>query len=304
MRFSSLFAAASLLASPALASDVDPAPVVAAERAFAADGLAMGIQASFKKHSAPDGIVFGPEPVLAQAVYGAPQPKTTELIWWPLWAGIARSGDLGFTTGPFTLDGRPGGYYFTVWSKQADGTWKWLFDGGPPSDITGAAEQGSPAAYARLSQRQAGSPDKAMAEVTAAEKALNAAAGQDVKAAFLAVIADDGRIVGSRAKPPADRAALEAELATRPTTIAYAPLGGSASTAGDLAWTYGAAGWTGKDGSARRGHYVRIWRNDAAGWRLLFDELLPAPPLKTPPVQSTPVQSAPIQPAGVSSGAE
>jgi hypothetical protein len=26
---------------------------------------------------------------------------------------------------------------------------------------------------------------------------------------------------------------------------------------------------------AQRGHYVRIWRNDKAGWRLLFDELLP-----------------------------
>ena len=35
---------------------------------------------------------------------------------------------------------------------------------------------------------------------------------------------------------------------------------------------------------AQRAHYVRIWRNDKAGWRLLFDELLPAPPLKTPPV--------------------
>ncbi len=291
MRFSSLLAAALLLASPALAAEIDPAPVVAAERAFAADGLALGVQASFKKHSAPEGIVFGPEPVLAQAVYGEAQPKSNELVWWPLWAGIARSGDLGFTTGPFTLDGKPGGYYFTIWSRQADGSWKWLFDGGPPSDITGAAPQGSPATYAKLSARQAGSPAKAMTAVTAAEKALNAAAAQDVKAAFLAVVADDGRIVGSRARPPASRAELEAELTTRPAKIAYAPLGGSASSAGDLAWTYGAAGWTGQDGTARRGHYVRIWRNDAAGWRLLFDELLPAPPLTTPPVQKAEASS-------------
>lgn len=303
MRFSSLLAAASLLASPAplssaWAAGIDPAPVVAAERAFAADGLALGIQASFKKHSAPDGIVFAPEPMLAQAVYGADQPKGAELVWWPLWAGIARSGDLGFTSGPYTLDGRPGGYYFTVWARQADGTWKWLFDGGPPSDTTGAAPHGSPASYARLSAREAGSPAKAMTEVTAAERALNAAAAQDVKAAFLAVTADDGRIVGSRARPPTSRAELEAELATRPAKIAYAPLGGSASSAGDLAWTYGAASWTGQDGGSRRGHYVRIWRNDSVGWRLLFDELLPAPPLRTPPVQAGPVQAA-----GVSSGA-
>jgi len=46
-----------LLASPTLAATpVTPAPVVAAERAFAADGLELGIQGSFLKHSAPEGI--------------------------------------------------------------------------------------------------------------------------------------------------------------------------------------------------------------------------------------------------------
>jgi hypothetical protein len=276
-------ALALLLAAPALAAEVTPAPVVAAERAFAADGLALGVQGSFLKHSAPDGIVFGPEPILAKAAFGEPRPKGKPLVWWPLWAGIARSGDLGFTTGPYTFDGRPGGYYFTVWAKQPDGDWKWLFDGGPPSDTAGAATQGAPVAYAKLSSRQAGSPAKAMAEVTRAEIALHARARTDVTSAFLAAVADDGRIVGSKAKPPATRAEVEAELATRPTAIAFAPLGGQASSAGDLAWTYGVAKWS-KDGADQRGHYVRIWRNDRAGWRLLFDELLAAPPLKAPPV--------------------
>ena len=272
-----------LLAAPALAAPIDPAPVVAAERAFAADGLALGVQASFLKHSAPEGIVFGPEPVLAKAAFGQPRPKGVALVWWPLWAGIARSGDLGFTTGPYTRDGQPGGYYFTVWAKQPDGSWKWLFDGGPPSDQAGAAPQGSDVAYARLSAKRAGSPAKAMDQVMKAEIALHAAAKTDLKAAFLAAVAEDGRIVGSRAKPPATRAELEAELATRPQSVAFAPLGGQASSAGDMAWTYGVAKWA-RDGKEQRGHYVRIWRNDQAGWRLLFDELLPAPELKAPPV--------------------
>lgn len=294
MRSSSLALAALLFATPAAfgqawAAEVDPAPVVAAERAFAADGLELGIQASFLKHSAPDGIVLAPGPVLAHAVYGQPRPKGPALVWWPLWAGIARSGDLGFTTGPYTFEGEPRGYYFTVWVKQPDGGWKWVFDGGPPSDTTGAPPKDSPVAYARLSARQAGSPSKAMAEVVAAETALHAAAKTDAKAAFLAVVAEDGRIVGSRGKPPANRAEMEAELATRAASITYGPLGGSASSAGDLAWTYGAAKWT-ESGAERRGHYVRIWRNDAAGWRLLFDELLPGPP--------------PNKTAGVSSGGD
>jgi len=274
--------ALSLLATPALAAaPVTPAPVVAAERAFAADGLEMGVQASFLKHSAPEGIVLAPEPILAHAAYGQPAPKGPPLVWWPLWAGIARSGDLGFTTGPYSFDGKSRAYYFTVWAKQPGGGWKWLMDAGPPSDPTGAAPQGSDVAYARLAERQAGSSDKAMAQVTAAERALHAAAKTDARAAVLAAIAEDGRIAGSRAAPPRTRAELEAEAAKRPMTIAYSVLGGQASSAGDLAWTYGLAEWT-KDGQPARGHYLRIWRNDKAGWRLLFDELLPAPPLKTP----------------------
>jgi ketosteroid isomerase-like protein len=282
----SLAAAVALSIAGQAQAAVDPAPVVAAERAFAADGLAMGVRDSFLKHSAPEGIVFGPEPILAKAAFGAPAAKGPPLVWWPLWAGISRSGDLGFTTGPYTFDGKPRAYYFTVWARQRDGSWKWLFDGGPPSDMTGAAPQGSPVAYARLAAKAAGSPDKAMAEVTTAQTALHAAAKSDVKAAYLAAVADDGRIVGSTAAPPKSRAELETELATRPTSIAFAPLGGQASKAGDLAWTYGAAQWTGKDGAAQRGHYVRIWRNDKAGWRLLFDEILPAPPLNPPPAAS------------------
>jgi ketosteroid isomerase-like protein len=276
-------AAALALAVPASAAPkADPAEVAAAERAFAADGATLGIRDSFLKHSAPEAIVFNPEPTLAQAVYAKAQPGQTGLVWWPLWAGIARSGDLGFTTGPYTIGGKPGAWYFTVWARQPDGGWKWLFDGGAPSDMTKAPAQGSPTAYARAAAKASGSPARAMEEVSKAEIALAAAAKADAKAAYLAALADDGRVVGSRAAPPASRAELEAELATRATAIAFAPLGGSASTAGDLAWTYGSANWT-KDGEARRGHYVRIWRHDAAGWRLLFDEIIAAPPAKAVP---------------------
>jgi ketosteroid isomerase-like protein len=271
---------AALIAAPATAAEIDPAPVVAAERAFAADGLALGVQASFLKHSAPEGIVFAPDPVLAKALYEQPRPKGPDLVWWPLWAGIARSGDLGFTTGPYTLGGDPKAWYFTVWAKQADGGWKWLFDGGPPTEAAGTAPQGSPVAYARLAVRQAGSAAKAMTAVTQAESALAAAARKDVTGAYLAHLAADGRVAGSKAAHATDRAAVTVELATRPQRILFAPLGGQASSAGDLAWTYGNAAWTTADGEDRRGHYVRIWRYDDAGWRLLYDQLLAVPPAK------------------------
>ena len=139
MSKAALFALVAFAASPALAAD--PAPVVAAERAFAADGLALGVRDAFLKHSAPEAIVFQPDVQKVHELFPKQDPDKggPPLVWWPLWAGIARSGDLGFTTGPYSYDGQLRGYYFTVWKKQADGGWKWVYDGGPPSSAVATA---------------------------------------------------------------------------------------------------------------------------------------------------------------------
>lgn len=267
-----VFAALTLLATPALAAPkVDPAAVVAAERAFAADGLKLGIKASFLKHSAPDAVIFRPQPVNAHAYYEAQESDAggPPLVWWPLLAGISRAGDFGYTTGPFTYDGKPGGSYFTVWKKQADGGWKWVYDGGPPADMSAAAPQGATPVYLPVSTVKRKYPEAAFGGVKAAEAKLAEAAKRDVKAAYAQALADDARVGGSRAAPLDTPAGHEAELGKRAAQITFTPLGGEAAKSGDLAWTYGAAAWA--DGS---GHYVRIWQLRKAGWRIVYDALL------------------------------
>ena len=266
--------------SPAMAAPVDPAPVVAAERAFAADGLALGVRDAFLKHSAPEAIVFGPG---VQKVHETFPKQDADkggppLVWWPLWAAIARSGDLGFTTGPYSYDGQLRGYYFTVWKKQADGGWKWVYDGGPPSSAVGAAPQGSRPAYLPVSTTKGKYPESAFADVRKAEATLAAAAKLDVVAAYKPVLTSNGRVAGSRSAAGNTPEAQAAELATRTKTIDFsAPLGGDVSVAGDLAWTYGDAAWI-RDGQARQGHYVRIWQLGPKGWRLVYDMILASPP--------------------------
>lgn len=267
-----MLAAVLAVAPPALAAPkIDPAPVVAAERAFAADGLKLGVKASFLKHSAPDAIVFRPEVVKAQDFY-RDQPDDTggpPLVWWPLLAGISKAGDLGYTTGPFTYDGKPGGSYFTVWKKQADGSWKWIYDGGPRSDMSGAAPQGSAPVYLPVSTARGRYPEAAFAEVKAKEADLAEAARTDVTAAYAKVLADDARVAGSRTKPDDTPAGHAAELARRAVQIRFAAGGGEAAKSGDLVWTYGDADW--KGGS---GHYVRVWQLRKGGWRIVYDALL------------------------------
>lgn len=270
-----------LFTAPALANDT--APVVAAERAFAAQGLELGWVAAFKRNAAPDGITFSPEPVNAQAnLAKLPEGKDpVPLTWWPVWAGMARSGDMGFTMGPFAIGDKGFGHFFTVWVRQPDGSWKWIYDGGPRNKEKSPLGPDTEPASLPPATAAAGSAEAAMKQVTALESALAAQAASDARAAYLAHLAPDARVMGSPEQPATTPEAVTAELARRAPALSFAALGGKASSAGDLAFTYGSAAWTGKDGQPHRGHYVRIWQNRTQGWKLVFDELLPVPPAKS-----------------------
>jgi hypothetical protein len=74
------------------------------------------------------------------------------------------------------------------------------------------------------------------------------------------------------------RAAWSALLANTPP-VHGTPLGGAASAAGDLAFTYGDAAWQ-AEGKAQSGHYVRVWQHRPAGWRVVVDEIVPVRPVQ------------------------
>ncbi|WP_332640193.1 DUF4440 domain-containing protein [Brevundimonas sp.] len=299
-----VFAAALLAASPAVAQRPDAAAVVAAERAFAADAPSMGIAGSFNKWSTPDAILIGGGRILriGEAYPDGPRPADEPLLeWWPNFAGISRSGDMGFTTGGVQVGGRRTGHYFTVWKHQVDGSWKWIYDGGSgasAADVPGpdsepvilpfgpellqVAPEGRPASSALASRN-------AMAEVEAREAALARAAATDQRSAHLDAMADNGRLYVAPRPPAIGRAAFAEALSDWPATFRFGPTGGGgASRYGDMVWTYGPADWT-TDGQARTGHYVRMWQRQEGGWKIVLAQLIPAPP---------PPPSPPPPPAG------
>jgi ketosteroid isomerase-like protein len=268
-----ILGAAPALAAPAVA---DPAPVIAAERAFSARAAEAGVAQSFLDNMTDDAIVFAPDPVSAKSVYGGrPAEKTPKeggplLAWWPNFAGIARSGDLGFTTGPAESNGKRIVHYFTVWQRQTDGGWKWVYDGGAESDASRAPGPDAPVQAMPPGDASPLSPAIAMDQVRAAETALADRARTDVTSAYKIVLVADARMQGSPLAPATTPDEVAKELATRAKAIAFSPLGGGASKAGDLAWTYGDARWTGG-----RGHYVRIWQRRGGAWKIVFDQILP-----------------------------
>lgn len=292
------FAAALLAAPPVMAQTPDAAPVVAAERAFAADAPSMGIAGSFNKWSTSDAIVIGGGRVqrVRDAYPDGPRPADEPLLeWWPNFAGIARSGDMGFTTGGVQVGGRRTGHYFTIWTRQADGSWKWVYDGGSgasAADVPGPETEPVilplgpellQVVYAGQPEPPAPAPDWALTKVREAEAELAQAAAINQKAAHLAAMADNGRLYVAPRPPAIGRAAFAEALDGWPATFQFGPTGGGgASEAGDLVWTYGTADWM-RDGQARTGHYVRLWQRQEGGFRIVLAQLIPAPIAAPPP---------------------
>lgn len=115
------------------------------DRAFNARAQEVGVPAAFVEFAAEDAVMYrnGRDPVVGKEAIARllAGEEATILIWKPLTADIAASGDLGYTRGSFVLaqppggdDSAPGGklegYYVSIWKKQADGSWKWVFDSG------------------------------------------------------------------------------------------------------------------------------------------------------------------------------
>jgi ketosteroid isomerase-like protein len=66
------------------------------------------------------------------------QAPNSSLKWEPIFADMASSGNLGYTYGKYestALDSlgnqqKTYGYYVSIWKKQKDGTWRFVFDAG------------------------------------------------------------------------------------------------------------------------------------------------------------------------------
>lgn len=263
-------------ANTAKAEPKTPADQVeAAERAFAADGLALGVKTSFLKHMADDAIIFTPAPTNARAFYEARAAETgPKLEWWPAWVAAARSGDLALSTGPSFFDGKPGGWFASIWRRDADGVWRWIYDGGSAADPGAAHAQTIPAAKGPVSKVGDGSPAKAFDAVRAAETMLSRTAENGAAQAYKAVLSADAHLIGPRGTRALLPTAIEERLKLRPETMRLTLRGGGASRAGDLVWTHGEASWSQTGQNSVQAHYMHVWQRRPEGWRLIFETLI------------------------------
>ncbi len=261
--------------------EADYQDLVASELSFADFTENNNIRDGFLAFMADEGIIYRGEFVNAKAYYEPLPPTSTVLSWRPEVAGISRSGDLGYTTGPYESRPGPGadpsglGHYISLWQKVGDGEqWKVVFDIG-----SGYREQASfpafefPSDYPLKIALQTDTSE-VLRQLFALEEAFsNVSSRESLGQAYRRFLADETRIFRAPALPY-DTPAKVAELVRTSTqSVSIAPAAGKVSQVGDMGYTYGFASL--KNGSTRP--YLHIWKREGyQGWKIVI-EVLPVP---------------------------
>ena len=252
--------------------------VVAAETSFAAQAKQVGTGAAFLANSAPAGLVTDKGKLAnAQDVWrGRPAQLTTRLTWYPVLADVAQSGDLGYTTGPWTLlqNDRPqsSGEYVTVWRKQPDGQWKFVVDMG--IERIGSA----PALSATVPQ-----PHLQAAVATPSAAPTNILLDLDRKFAtaqllkpgttYQQYLSAEARLYRPGLSMMQGEAA-SANMKNLDGGYVFTPTTGYLAAAGDLGYVVGTLRRpaSGTNHPEETGSYLRIWRREnVAGWRMVLE---------------------------------
>ena len=258
--------------------------MVETERAFSRMSEEKGTRESFAEFIAEDGILFRPGPVAGKKwMQEHPLPKSDKrplLTWYPIFAGISRAGDMGFTTGPWQYksdikDAKPSafGNFMTIWKRQSDGSWRFVLDLGISNPEPKFQARPTFPRYApgRVTSSDV---DATRAAVMNEEREFSKASADLGAAEAFLLKADVGVRVYREEKMPFVGRAAAAKAMYPPSTVwSWTPAFADGSRAGDLAYSYGTYELRDKKTSAitESGNYARVWKRVSGMWRVVID---------------------------------
>ena len=264
--------------------------MIETERAFSRMSEEQGIRESFTEFIAEDGILFRPTPVKGkQWMREHPLPPSTTrplLTWQPMFAGISRAGDMGYTTGPWQYkndikDAKPSafGNFMTVWQKQADGHWKFAVDLGVshPEPKTPETFTLVPTIVGRFKKIDLAA---ARSDLLNEERAFSkASAERGAVEAFLMKADVSVRLFRNNHMPFVGRKAAATGLTPLSLEWTWTPTFADVSISGDLGYSYGRYELRDKNSRAisETGNYLRVWKKVAGLWRVVIDVADPLP---------------------------
>lgn len=268
--------------------------MVETEQAFSKTAEEKDTRDAFMSFIADDGLLFRPTAVNGKKwMQDHPVPASDKhplLAWQPVFARVATSGDLGFTTGPWEFksdrsDEKPSGYghFVTIWKKQVDGSWKFAVDLG-----ISHPDSGGPLKLWQVSDERSAKTQKSV-NVPEEQKKLTAQdlafSNEGLKGglikAFTSFGAPDIRLYRNDRLPFVGREASLSYLSTIKQNFVWKPTQSDVARSGDLGYTVGTyEAVQANDPSGKvteLGSYLRIWQKQNGSWRIVLDVTNPVP---------------------------
>jgi ketosteroid isomerase-like protein len=267
--------------------------MVDTERAFAKLSEDQGTRQAFVAFIADDGILFRPRAVKGKQWFAEhPQPPSDKrplLSWYPAVAGMARAGDLGYTTGPweFKTDIHDDksvawGHFLTVWKRQPDGSWRFAIDLGisNPQPAQAEAPWELPQGY-KTPKTMKGNLTSSNTALLARDREFSqAAVKRGARAAFADYAMSEVRLYRDGKFPLIGKDLAPEVLPDSSSVWTWEPAAGEVSASDDLGYTYGSYQISGDELGAKiieSGNYFRIWKKEKGAWKVLFDLNNPVP---------------------------
>ncbi len=266
------------LAVPFVASaQLSREAVVGAETAFAAQTAQEGSKAAILAQSAPTAIVSEKGVWVNAQDLWKPRPAQTgaQLAWYPVLADASQSGDLGYTTGPWTssVNDKPqaAGEYVTVWRKQPDGKLKFVIDT-RIERIGTAPAKAAAVPHPRL-MAAAATPSTAPPNIVIdIDKKFSLAQQMKPGPTYQQNLSAEARLY----RPGLSMmqgAAAAANMKNLDGNYSFLANTGYLAASGDLGYVVGTVSRpAGLKHPQESGTYLRIWRREAvAGWRIVLE---------------------------------
>lgn len=272
MRYAFLFF---LFAARPAAAQTATDEVLNAEKSFAARSVSHGAKAAFLSFLDSTGVVFENGKILnGRETWSQKDSIRGVLNWRPVYGFAAASGDLGFTTGPWTVQPKTTadpvtaqGQYTTVWKKNGAGEWRFVVDMGidrtPPFPDKDTVLRSPKISFVKGTWNNLLNREQRFIRETA-----TATAGVRI-AVYQKSVGNGLYFLNCKDRLPATADhALQAAVRLLPAAVAYTIAGSGISAAGDLGYVYGTTVI-----NEKAGNYLRIWRREGKEWKLALEVL-------------------------------
>jgi ketosteroid isomerase-like protein len=262
------------------------------ERDFAKRAMVVGWKEAFLEFFSDSAVGYDGEavgPAKEQLRASPDPPKDHQLLWEPRYGDVARSGELGYLTGPSRNilpsrnNGQPRhGVYASIWKRERDGSFRVVIDVGINTPRAATFAEGLTRAPA--ANRFTGDLSDRTPPLATADSILNSDLRTGAVRAYRGRLAPGVRFHRPLTMPVVGEAAVLRFLANQPRFDQADSRFAESAQSGDLGYTWGtwsrrlppARGRAGAGGPARqeRGFYTRVWTRDRSGqWKVILDVL-------------------------------